>query len=69
MTVSNAAPLSGLAAAYGEDEPEYTLDMLINKNPDDTLGASLSELAAAYGEDEPEYTLDMLINENPRDGS
>lgn len=38
MTVSNAAPLSGLAAAYGEDEPDYTLDMLINKNPDYILG-------------------------------
>ena len=69
MTVSNAAPLSGLAAAYGEDEPDYTLDMLINKNPDYILGASVSELAAAYGEDEPDYTLDMLINKNPRDGS
>lgn len=24
----------GLAAAYGPDEPEYTLDMLKEKNPD-----------------------------------
>ena len=69
MTVSNAAPVSGLAATYGEDEPEYTLDMLINKNPDYILGASASGLAAAYGEDEPEHTLDMLINKNPCDGS
>ena len=60
MTVSKAAPLSGLAAAYGEDEPEYTLDMLINKNPHYKPGTSVSGLAAAYGEDEPEYTLDML---------
>ena len=34
MTTSNVAHVSGLAAAYGEDEPEYTLDMLINKNPE-----------------------------------
>ena len=69
MTTSNVAPLSGLAAAYGEDEPEYTLDMLINENPDYIPGTSVSGLAAAYGEDEPEYTLDMLINKNPDYGS
>ena len=69
MTTSNAPPLSGLAAAYGEDEPEYTLDMLKNKNPDYIPGTSVSGLAAAYGEDEPEYTLDMLKNKNPNYGS
>ena len=69
MTISNAAPLSGLATAYGENEPEYTLDMLINKNPHYKPGTSVSGLAAAYGEDEPEYTLDMLINKNPHYGS
>lgn len=26
-------PARGLEAAYGEDEPEYTLDMLISVNP------------------------------------
>ena len=69
MTTSNTVHVSGLAAAYGEDEPEYTLDMLINKNPDYEPGTSVSGLAAAYGEDEPEYTLDMLINKNPDYGS
>ena len=69
MTTSNTVHMSGLAAAYGEDEPEYTLDMLINENPDYEQGTSVSGLAAAYGEDEPEYTLDMLINENPDYGS
>ena len=64
MTTSNAVHVSGLATAYGEDEPEYTLDMLINKNPDYEPGTSVSGLATAYGEDEPEYTLDMLINES-----
>lgn len=26
-------PVRGLEGAYGEDEPEYTLDMLISVNP------------------------------------
>ena len=69
MTTSNTAHVSGLATAYGEDEPEYTLDMLINKNPHYEPGTSVSGLAAAYDEDEPEYTLDMLINKNPHYGS
>ena len=69
MTTSNAVHVSGLATAYGEDEPEYTLDMLINENPDYEPGTSVSGLATAYGEDEPEYTLDILINENPDYGS
>ncbi len=67
-------PARGLEAAYGDDEPEYTLDMLISVNPD---YAGLDEngevsirlpargLEAAYGDDEPEYTLDMLISVNP----
>ena len=70
-------PARGLAAAYGDDEPEYTLDMLTSVNPD---YAGLDEdgeirmrlpvrgLAAAYGDDEPEYTLDMLISVNPEHG-
>ena len=70
-------PVRGLAAAYGDDEPEYTRDMLISVNPD---YAGLDEngkvrmrlpargLAAAYGDDEPEYTLDMLISVNPEYG-
>ena len=67
-------PMRGLAAAYGDDEPEYTLDMLTEINPD---YAGLDEngeislripalgLEAAYGDDEPEYTLNMLISANP----
>ena len=67
-------PMRGLAAAYGDDEPEYTLDMLTSINPE---YAGLDEngeislripprgLEAAYGDDEPEYTLDMLISANP----
>ena len=67
-------PARGLEAAYSDDEPEYTLDMLISVNPD---YAGLDEngeismrvpacgLEAAYGDDEPEYTLDMLISVNP----
>ncbi|MYB92396.1 hypothetical protein F4054_20400 [Candidatus Poribacteria bacterium] len=67
-------PVRGLEAAYSDDEPEYTLDMLTEVNPD---YAGLGEngevsirlpargLEAAYSNDEPEYTLDMLISENP----
>ena len=70
-------PPRGLAAAYSDDEPEYTLDMLISVNPD---YAGLDEngevsmrlpargLEAAYADDEPEYTLDMLISVNPEHG-
>ena len=67
-------PPRGLAAAYGDDEPEYTSDMLISINPDyaglDEHGEISSRipvrgLEAAYGDDEPEYTLDMLISVNP----
>ena len=70
-------PVRGLEAAYGDDEPEYTLDMLISVNPD---YAGLDEngeismrvpargLEAAYSDDEPEYTLDMLISVNPEHG-
>ena len=65
-------PPRGLAAAYAHDEPEYTLDMLIDVNPnyaglDENGEVSLRipprGLAAAYSDDEPEYTLDMLIEE------
>ena len=67
-------PVRGLEAAYDDDEPEYTLDMLTEVNPD---YAGLDEngevslrlpprgLEAAYSNDEPEYTLDMLISINP----
>ena len=70
-------PVRGLEAAYSNDEPEYTLDMLISINPD---YAGLDEngevsvrlpargLEAAYDDDDPEYTLDMLISENPEHG-
>ena len=63
-------PARGLEAAYGDDEPEYTLDMLIDVNPHyaglDENGEISSRLPmrgleAAYSDDEPEYTLDMLI--------
>ena len=65
-------PVRGLAAAYGDDEPEYTRDMLISVNPDYAgldengevrLRVPVRGLAAAYADDEPEYTLDMLIEE------
>ena len=65
-------PARGLALAYGDDEPEYTLDMLISVNPDYagldengevSLRVPARGLALAYGDDEPEYTLDMLIEE------
>ena len=65
-------PPRGLAAAYSHDEPEYTLDMLTEVNPnyaglDENGEVSLRipprGLAAAYGDDEPEYTLDMLTEE------
>ena len=64
----------GLEAAYGNNEPEYTPDMLISINPDyaglDEKGAiglrlPARGLEAAYSNDEPEYTLDMLTSANP----
>lgn len=64
----------GLGAAYGDDEPEYTLDMLTEINPDYagldehgevSLRLPARGLEAAYGDDEPEYTLDMLTEVNP----
>ena len=68
------AAVRGLEGAYDDDEPEYTLDMLIAVNPD-YKGASekcnaTSRLPArglegAYDDDEPEYTLDMLTALNP----
>ena len=65
--------LRGLEAAYGDDEPEYTEDMLTEVNPDykatsvestDEQHSSGRGLEAAYGDDEPEYTEDMLIEVN-----
>ena len=67
-------PARGLEAAYDDDEPEYTLDMLTALNPDyeGTDKKCDSEkrvpargLEAAYDDDEPEYTLDMLTALNP----
>lgn len=67
-------PVRGLEAAYNNDEPEYTLDMLTEINPDYagldengeiSLRLPARGLEAAYSNDEPEYTLDMLISENP----
>ena len=67
-------PARGLEAAYGDDEPEYTLDMLISVNPEYagldengeiSLRLPARGLEAAYSNDEPEYTLDMLISANP----
>ena len=72
---SRVRPLArGLELAYGDDEPEYTLDMLTEINPDYagldehgevSLRLPARGLEAAYSNDEPEYTLDMLISENP----
>ena len=70
-------PVRGLEAAYGDDEPEYTLDMLTSVNPDYagfdgngkvSMRLPVRGLEAAYGDDEPEYTLDMLISVNPEHG-
>ena len=67
-------PVRGLEAAYSNDEPEYTLDMLTEVNPnyaglDENGEVSLRlparGLEAAYSNDEPEYTLDMLTSVNP----
>lgn len=66
--------LRGLEAAYGDDEPEYTMDMLIAVNPDyegtdvrlDSGKRSFARgLETAYDDDEPEYTTDILIEVNP----
>jgi len=63
-------PARGLEAAYGDDEPEYTLDMLTDVNPhyagldengEISLRLPMRGLEAAHSDDEPEYTLDMLI--------
>ena len=67
-------PSRGLESAYGDNEPEYTLDMLISTNPDydgnndkgePVLRLPARGLQAAYSDDEPEYTLDMLVSTNP----
>ena len=67
-------PVRGLESAYSDDEPEYTLDMLTEVNPDYagldengevSLRLPARGLEAAYSDDEPEYTLDMLTEVNP----
>ena len=61
------AAARGLEGAYDDDEPEYTLDMLIAVNPDykgarekcnDTSHFPARGLEGAYSDDEPEYTLE-----------
>ena len=68
------AAARGLEGAYSDDEPEYTLDMLIAVNPDykgspekcnATSHLPARGLEGAYDDDEPEYTLDMLAALNP----
>ena len=68
------AAVCGLEGAYDDDEPEYTLDMLIAVNPDykgareecnATSHLPVRGLEGAYDDDEPEYTLDMLAALNP----
>ena len=68
------ASVRGLESAYSDDEPEYTLDMLIVVNPDykgspekcnATSHLPARGLEGAYDDDEPEYTLDMLAALNP----
>ena len=63
-------PARGLEAAYSDDEPEYTLDMLTDVNPhyagldengEISLRLPMRGLEAAHSDDEPEYTLDMLV--------
>ena len=72
----------GLAAAYGDDEPDYTdatyVDAtLIEVNPNykgirvelgDGEHSYKRGLAAAYGDDEPDYTDATLIEVNPNYG-
>ncbi len=71
QVLETRVPARGLAGTYGEDEPEYTLDMLISVNP--KYEGSVKEccpearvpargLEGAYSDDEPEYTLDTLIS-------
>ncbi len=64
----------GLEAAYCDNEPEYTMDMLIAVNPDyegndielhSGKHSFVRGLEAAYHDDEPEYTTDILIEVNP----
>ena len=71
QVVETRVPARGLEGAYGEDEPEYTLDILIAANPDYkgspekcnlTSHLPARDLEGAYDDDEPEYTLDMLIS-------
>ena len=67
----------GLAAAYGDDEPDYTDVTLIEVNPNykriraesgDGEHSSGRGLAAAYGDDEPDYTDVAFIEVNPNYG-
>ena len=67
-------PARGLEAAYDDDEPEYTLDLVTALNPDyegiDKKCGSGKRvpargLEAAYDDDEPEYTLDLVTALNP----
>ena len=66
-------PAQGLEAAYSDDEPEYTLDMLTEVNPDYELPDEEQEselplpaqgLEAAYSDDEPEYITDVLTEKS-----
>ena len=67
----------GLAAAYGDDEPDYTDATFTEKNPnykgirvelgnrEHPSGGGLEE---AYGDDEPDYTDATFIEVNPNYG-
>ena len=68
------AAARGLEGAYDDNEPEYTLDMLIAVNPDykgdrekcnATSRIPARGLEGAYDDDEPEYTPDRLTALNP----
>ena len=74
QVLEKRVPARGLEGAYDDDEPEYTLDMLIAVNPDykgarekcsTTSRLPARGLEGAYDDDEPEYTLDMLTALNP----
>ena len=63
QTVDTRVPARGLEGAYAEDEPEYTLDMLIGRNPAYEGASEMCPvssrvpargLAGACAEDEPE---------------
>ena len=72
QTFEHRVPARGLEGAYGDDEPEYTLDMLIAINPDyegtnEKCGAAspvpARQLEKTCSEKEPECKIEGKTNE------